>query len=401
MTGLHSPLGASSAHRWLECPASIRESKGMPNESSVYAREGSAAHWVASECLTNVVDAITMVGIVVPEYEDVEVTEEMCYGVQQYLDAIWDRLREYEAEGHEDAELEVEVKFDLTHIHTGMYGTCDASLYFPAWACLEVWDFKYGWISVSAERNPQTMYYALGALTGKHNRSVKRIVLTIVQPRSSSNAAAIKRWECDPIDLLDFRADLIAGAKKTEEIGAIYKPGGHCKFCSAAPKCKVLSLKIEEICMAKILPDGTVRPKDPEVMNMDELKMAWENADIVASWAKNVRSYAHRLAMEGKKMKGTKLVAGRSDRNWRSDKEAESVLTKMMRIGYIEGEIKTTPKLKSPHQIEEMMGKEKGRIKNLWIKVRGGLTLVQESDPRPEARVDADKEFGDVPLPVN
>ena len=38
----HAILGASSSHRWLACPGSIRLSAGMPGTSSVYADEGTA-----------------------------------------------------------------------------------------------------------------------------------------------------------------------------------------------------------------------------------------------------------------------------------------------------------------------------------------------------------------------
>lgn len=44
--GAHALLGASSAHRWLECPPSARLelAAGVPDEGSPYAAEGTAAH---------------------------------------------------------------------------------------------------------------------------------------------------------------------------------------------------------------------------------------------------------------------------------------------------------------------------------------------------------------------
>ena len=47
----HAVLGASSSKRWMTCPGSVRLSEGMPNESSVYAAEGSAAHALGEHCL--------------------------------------------------------------------------------------------------------------------------------------------------------------------------------------------------------------------------------------------------------------------------------------------------------------------------------------------------------------
>lgn len=40
----HAVLSASAAKRWLNCPPSARLNEQFPNESSVYADEGTAAH---------------------------------------------------------------------------------------------------------------------------------------------------------------------------------------------------------------------------------------------------------------------------------------------------------------------------------------------------------------------
>ena len=43
----HAVLSASSAHRWLACPPSAMLEKELPDETTVYAEEGSVAHEVA------------------------------------------------------------------------------------------------------------------------------------------------------------------------------------------------------------------------------------------------------------------------------------------------------------------------------------------------------------------
>ena len=40
----HALLSASSSHRWLNCPPSVRLSEGIPDQGSDYAREGTDAH---------------------------------------------------------------------------------------------------------------------------------------------------------------------------------------------------------------------------------------------------------------------------------------------------------------------------------------------------------------------
>ena len=51
MSNKHALLSASSAHRWLECPPSARLCESMPEETSVYAEEGTLAHQICEEKL--------------------------------------------------------------------------------------------------------------------------------------------------------------------------------------------------------------------------------------------------------------------------------------------------------------------------------------------------------------
>lgn len=59
--------GPSGAHRWMVCPGSERLSQGMPDGSSKYAIEGTAAHALAEQCLLSGLDPLDFVG------QDIEV----------------------------------------------------------------------------------------------------------------------------------------------------------------------------------------------------------------------------------------------------------------------------------------------------------------------------------------
>ena len=45
----HALLGPSSSARWLACPPSARLTEFMPNETSVYAEEGTKAHYLCEQ----------------------------------------------------------------------------------------------------------------------------------------------------------------------------------------------------------------------------------------------------------------------------------------------------------------------------------------------------------------
>lgn len=366
-------------------------SEGMPNEGSVYAREGSAAHEIGERALKENRDAHYYIGVTVPDYPEIIVDEHMCTAVQEYLDAVRGEIEKYEAEGHTDWDLGIEVGFDLGQIYPGMFGTCDAVLFFPAWKKLIVFDYKHGWVSVPVEKNKQTMYYGLGAITTRyHNYEIEHLELVIVQPRSG-RTTVVKRWSCDMEELLDFKYVLIDSAKRTEHANAPLCPGEWCKFCLAAPVCRALLNRIEEIVMVA---KNSADPVNPDKIPFDQLKPIWDNIPMIEGWAKNFKSYVRDLAIkENRLMPGTKLVEGPSHRKWVDAAKAKKELEALQAIGEIEGAIEII-ELKSPAQIEDMLPKKlHGVIRNLWKKGRGNLTLAAITDERGSAKADALKEF--------
>jgi len=49
----HSKYSPSGAHRWVNCPASIKLCEGLESKSSKYAAEGTDAHEVCEYFLKN------------------------------------------------------------------------------------------------------------------------------------------------------------------------------------------------------------------------------------------------------------------------------------------------------------------------------------------------------------
>jgi len=391
----HAKLGASSSERWMKCPGSIQLSEGMPNESSVYAREGSCAHEVAAHCLQNNGDPDDWIGEDVKHYEDIEVTQEMADAVREYMDFIYSAMAVYKAEtGLDDCEVVYEQRFDLTHIFHDMFGTADCVIYFPKWMKLLVCDFKYGQgIAVEVKENPQLMYYGLGAVSGKHNRGLHLVELAIVQPRCPHHEGPIRSWECTVEELLNFTDDLVAAAKLTEVEEPTFEAGDWCKFCPAAAICQTLNNRAFEIACAEFDSEGRAVMPKPEDMTIDELKLAWENAGLLKGMVASVQAYAHSQALEGKLLPETKLVNGRSNRRWKDKEAAEEQLTEMVDMGMLKGDVVKSV-LKSPAQIEALCGKKhKGIITDLWEKGLGKLSLVPMDDPRQPARIDAIEEF--------
>lgn len=57
----HAKFSPSSAEKWMTCPGSIAMEEGLPDSSSAFADEGTAAHFLASESLKNEVHPATYI----------------------------------------------------------------------------------------------------------------------------------------------------------------------------------------------------------------------------------------------------------------------------------------------------------------------------------------------------
>ncbi len=392
----HAILGASSSHRWIECPGSIGLSVGVENEQTEFAREGSAAHEIAEICLLSGENAEAYEGNLIEGYDQTEefdalyVDDNMASAVQVYLDAV-----RAEVGASEDRELLVEARFDLNHVYPGMFGTNDAIVYDPATLKLTVFDYKHGQgIAVEVERNPQLMYYALGALTGKHNRPVDEIELVIVQPRCLHKGGPIRRWSTTADDLLEFRGELIAAAKATEQDDAVFKAGDWCKFCPAAAvgRCGYLEDFVVAMTMADYTEEGDVIMPAFETLSPQKKAQILINAKVIDTWLKGIKKAAHNDALAGKTIPGFRLVQSKPRRHWKSE---QRTVEEMQDMGYGPKQIYAARKVKTPAQMEALFkGKKKKAIAHLWENRSSGVSLVQEGDPRPDLRPSAEDEFG-------
>ncbi|KAA3495488.1 DUF2800 domain-containing protein, partial [Acinetobacter baumannii] len=189
----HAKLSPSSAHRWMRCAGSVILEKDLPDSSSEHADLGTAAHFLASECLEQGKNAADFEGhtIVIikgnalwideatesPVSNFFTVEAEMVENVQIYLDAV-----RSQAEGNE---LLVEQRVDFSEFvgAEGSFGTSDAVVLTETE--IQVHDLKYGkGVKVDAEGNEQLALYGLGALaTFGMFGDFQQVRMVIHQPR--------------------------------------------------------------------------------------------------------------------------------------------------------------------------------------------------------------------------
>lgn len=369
----HSPLGGSGASRWINCPGSVRLSKGIEQGSSVYAAEGSVAHALAEGAL-NRKGLIYKVGEVV-EYggHKIKVNQEMYKHVGEYEDYI--RLRK-----GNDGEMWVEHRFAVPKLHPAWFGTADCVIYKPTESRVIIIDFKYGAGVLVEPDSPQLSYYAIGALMSLGLKA-KTVQLVIYQPRASNGP--VRSIEREVVDLFDDLANFRGAMVATEHPDAPLQAGSWCRWCPAAASCPeqeaLRDIAVNE--QFDVIDDSTSDGRLGEYLRI---------APIVENWAKRVREVAYERARSGEKIDGYKLVRKLKNNTFRHD--LDSTLATLTETAKAEGvdidtdEFLKARSLKTPNQVSEVLKSHKVPLdvmKELAHRPEGDLVLVPDSNPRP------------------
>lgn len=395
----HADLSASSAHRWMACAGSVQLSAGLPDRSSEYAREGTAAHTLLERCLNKKLDALTWLDteIPVPYEEDgkklidhVTVTEEMCDAVQVCVDQVW-RLID-----HPQTQLFVEQRFDLAPLNPPgpMYGTSDVVIWAPFHKTLSVVDYKHGaGVAVDAAENEQLMFYGVGAavkLIEEQKVLPETITLTIVQPRASHPDGIIRTSVLNWETLRAFKKDLFEAAEKTLQPDAPLVVGDHCRFCKALPTCPAQRQNAVEIAQTEF--DAVEAPAfpAPEMLTDEQLSKVLVGGELLTEWLRAVKQYVMNKLDRGEPVSGWKLVPKRATRKWKDEAEASDSL-EGLGLGWSD---RHTQKLVSPAQAEKALKAIKQRLPDhLVLKESSGFNLAPESDARPALIPSAVQDF--------
>lgn len=376
----HASFGASNSKRRMACPGSMNAESRYPDESSPYAELGTAAHELGEHCiLGNISDVSSQIG---KTFNGHVVDANMADAVQVYVDFV----RKIEAE-ESPCLLRIEQRFSLDALDPPipMFGTSDCTIYGKNSGNLWVIDYKHGQgVAVDAEDNPQLKYYALGAALKIGTRApIMSVNVAIVQPRASHPLGPIRLAHYTKDDILDFGTDLIDAAHAAVKPDAPLMAGDHCKFCKAAGECSALRGTALAVAQDEF---GAVRRIDE--LTPDEVRGYLERVPLIEEWIKSLRRHAYTMLESGGAVPGYKLVEKRPTRKFKNEEE---VLAWAASEGLDDDDI-FEKKLKSPSQIEKVVGK-KNIPSTLIMSVSTGLTMVEDTDNRPPAALLASDEF--------
>ncbi len=385
----HALLSASGAHKWIPCPGSLALERGVPNESSTYADEGTDAHELAALTLSSVAkQTFAFEGRVLSK--GFTATKEMCEFVQQYVDLVL----QY-SDGHT---LLIEQKVNYAH-YLGVakelaWGTSDAVVVTADGEELMVIDLKYGsGVEVDAEDNEQLMLYALGALYEYEMLGdFKRVRMIISQPRRKH----LSEIDCSVPDLLTFAAKAKASAQTALQVVETHKQTGkvdikylnagedQCRFCrfKKVKSCpgrdrraqEELGAEFDDIMELRAVPV----PKLAIPALGEDLAKRMKLIEIIKDWWSSehemVSTAIYTELMKGGEVPGYKLILGNEgDRAWRNAAEAEKAM-KAMRLKLAE---MYTQKIISPTVAEKLLKKNNPKR---WAALQ---KLIFRSEARP------------------
>lgn len=379
---IHSNLGASSAHRWMTCPASVALCAKAPKpKASSHANEGTAAHELAEMSIRQMKMPKAFIGqFVVVGEETFTVTPDMAEYVSQYVNEVIKISSTKTNPGLVD-KVRVETRFNLDWIgRKGMFGTCDASLADTAHRKLYVLDLKYGsGVPVFAENNVQLQYYALGILGQEGDDRFDTVRLTIVQPRCAESGTT--HWEIPVKELLRFKDEvLIPAVDATLSDDAPFAPSEKaCHWCAGKAICPALGHGIAESMNTSLaLPaEKVVEPvlPSPSSLTDEQIGKILKLMPLVKPFFDSVAEYALDRAMHGVPIEGFKLVKGRrGNRAWSDENLVKDTFADL-------GDDLYTKKLLSPAQLEKIVGKD--AVEPLTVRPEAKMSLAPLSDKRP------------------
>lgn len=401
----HSKYSASGFEAARLCPGKPVMEAGLPDNSSAYAREGTAAHALLEQCILNNHRADVYFGRTIDvDGDKIGVDEDMVDNINWCLDVIADYAGD---DGLVMAETRVNYAEDIGVAHDEAWGTSDVIIVRGAEA-ISI-DLKYGrGVEVDPDCD-QTKLYLLGTVRQVDGlvADIEHCRAVILQPRLSRKPA---EWDCTVGELRQWAAtvawDAVERRQNAEGFddgpweefqGAFLKPNEKsCKFCKAKATCPALRAEVASTVFdsSPATPDEFAEATPLEAQGPsgapEWIAACLSQVDLIEDWCKAVRAEAERRLLAGESVPGFKVVQGkRGNRQWADAKAAEEAL-KAMRVRL---EDMYDLKLISPTSAEKLAKAEKlgprqwAKLQDLITQSEGKPHVAPASDPRPALEI--------------
>lgn len=247
MSNVHSIIPPSSAGIWGKtdgCTGWVYMSQLYPETvPSVEAMEGNASHEIGATIIT---DAKTGYNYTADDFvsktasNGVIFTLEMYEAARIYADDVIMVMRQRAI--FDDHYLGVEEKILAKNIHELSFGTSDCFIFDRVNRELFIWDYKFGFETVEAYENWQTINYLAGLIerfkiNGLEDQKIT-VHIRIAQPRAFHRDGEIREWTTKLSNLRGYFNTLQTNARIALGNNAVTRSGDHCRHCTARHDCK-------------------------------------------------------------------------------------------------------------------------------------------------------------------
>jgi hypothetical protein len=382
VSGTHAILSPSKGAMILRCAAALAAGKGIKDEPSQYAAEGTAYHALAAEALIGNIPNCAYAVSDIYEADGFKFTidEENAAHAQTYVDAIR-RL---------PGTQYYEVRLDTSEVVgvPGQSGTGDAVTLDFDNDTIHVDDLKFGRGEVVfAEKNEQLIQYGAAALKRfALLHDWKKVKLGIHQPRINHysehtyTVEEIEAWiaENKPKFVTAYHLYHDPAQLRSEH----FTPGEkQCRWCPIKGKCAAranMFLQQFPVDPPKVL--GV--PLTAQLLTDEALAAARDRVDAIEQWCSDIKAEAHtRGVLLGRTLPGWKVVNGKmGNRKFEDKAAAESKMSADI------GDAAYKPKeIITPTEAEKQYKKAKkdfSALAPLISQAEGSKSLVRDDSPK-------------------
>lgn len=370
----------SDASRWTRCAKSLSFTKHYPNESSVAADEGTAAHLVREWCLDVGFEPYDFIGTQINVngalYEcDIDMADALQPGI--------DEIREFDGEVFVETWVDTTEWVGLDEDGKPQGGTVDCGVIGTELIVLS--DLKFGrGVAVPAVKNDQQMLYALGLYhqVAKHISKAKQFLIIIDQPRNSAGGGY---WSVTLDELEAYGRFVKNRAKLCDSDDAEFTPGeSQCKWCPAAnlegriggcPAHNEDMMELVGLEFDDLDAEEAWEPPVVEEMTFERLIQIEDKASAIKKWLGWIHGRSLQHLLDEGPTAGKKAVLGRKpNRKWLDGNLAEAFIKQNVSDAF-------NKKLKSPSQVEKEIGK----------KYKVPVALLEDSEAKPVIVDEADE----------
>ena len=362
----HSVYSFSSSHRWMNCPASIRMSKGYPNSTNPASELGTAVHELGEFCIAIGINPSRCLGLT---FNDHVTDDKMIEGASLYKNVVDDLTTRY------GVSPLLEERVTMSSLgRDDVYGTSDVTHIALHKRILHTTDYKNGYGVVEVKDNSQTAGYSVATLdTFNLWDKVDEVHNTIIQPNYEHINGPIRTEVYTMDDMVKWRENFRVAVLRADDPNEQPVAGDWCHYCPAQANCRPRMLDVL---------DKAYTTTGIHNISIGELEVIYKHTRSIQRFLEMVGGRILEEARKGAEYKHYKLVKSYP---WAVVEDVEGLLVEVKKLGIDETKMYNNPKLIGKTKAKKLLPKP--IIEKFYRTPPASSTVVENSNNRPAMRV--------------